>query len=138
MQRRPEKFAEKSEQGSIRLGWTALCKTLAYTRSVTLWWAAEDADYIRTRSARYPGGMNIDPSWTQEVLADEELLELSPYPGSRVGALGFVGYSPSADRVLVVIAYRDQDGELRGINAWPASGRDLATYRRAVSDDEET
>jgi len=30
--------------------------------------------------------------------------------------------------VLVVIAYRDLDGDLHGLNAWPASGRDLMTY----------
>jgi hypothetical protein len=41
-------------------------------------------------------------------------------------------------RVLVVIAYRDLDGELHGMNAWPASGRDLATYREGVPDGEET
>jgi hypothetical protein len=70
-------------------------------------------------------------------MADEHLVELSPYPSSRVRALGFLGYSPSAGRVLVVIAYRDLDGELHGMNAWPASGRDLTTYQKAVKDDEE-
>jgi hypothetical protein len=30
--------------------------------------------------------------------------------------------------VLVVIVYRDLDGDLHGMNAWPASGRDLTTY----------
>jgi hypothetical protein len=33
---------------------------------------------------------------------------------------------------LVVIAYRDFDGDLHGMNAWPASGRDLATYEEAI------
>lgn len=70
-------------------------------------------------------------------MADEHLVEVFPYPSSRVGASGFIGYSPSAGRVLVVIAYRGLDGELHGMNSWPASGRDLATYRKAVSDDEE-
>jgi len=27
-----------------------------------------------------------------------------------------------------VLAYRDLDGDLHRLNAWPASGRDLATY----------
>jgi hypothetical protein len=103
---------------------------------VHLWWADEDADYIRSRSTRYRGA-DLDPEWTQELMADEHVVELSPYPASRVGASGFVGYSPSAGRVLVVIAYRDADGELHGMNAWPARGRDLATYNRAVSDDQE-
>ena len=56
------------------------------------------------------------------------LVQLSPYPGSRVGATGFIGYSASAQRVLVVLAYRDLGGDLHGLNAWPASGRDLTTY----------
>lgn len=105
---------------------------------VELWWAEEDADYIRSRSTRYRGALDLEPKWTLEVMADEHLVELSPYPASRVRASGFIGYSPAAGRVLVVIAYRDLDCELHGMNAWPASGRDLATYRRAVSDDEAT
>lgn len=39
--------------------------------------------------------------------------------------------------MLIVIAYRDWDGDLHGLNAWPASGRDLATYRKAETDGEE-
>ena len=70
-------------------------------------------------------------------MADEHLLELCPYPASRVGASGFIGYSGSAARVRVVIAYRDLDGDLHGMNAWPASGRDLALYGKAVAYDEE-
>lgn len=81
--------------------------------------------------------MNLEPDWTREAMVDDHLVELSPYPSSRVHASGFIGYSPSAGRVLVVIAYRDFEGELHGMNAWPASGRDLATYWKAVSDDEE-
>jgi hypothetical protein len=104
---------------------------------VHLWWADEDADYIRSRSGRYRAALDLEPEWTQELTTDEHLVEVSPYPASRVGASGFIGYSPSAGRVLVVIAYRDADGELHGMNAWSASGRDLATYNRAVSDDDE-
>jgi hypothetical protein len=99
-------------------------------------WADEDANYIRSRSERYPGALDIDPAWTQEVLVDEQLLEVTPYPRSRVGASGFIGWSASANRVLVVIAYRDVDGDLHGMNAWPASGRDLAEYAE-VDDGEE-
>jgi hypothetical protein len=112
----------------------ANCKTLTYTVRVEIVWADEDAQYIRTRSGRYPGALDIEPDWTREVLADMNVVELSPYPGSRVGASGFVGYSSSARRVLVVIAYRDLDGDLHGLNVWPASGRDLATYKEGSSD----
>jgi hypothetical protein len=38
--------------------------------------------------------------------------------------------------VLVVIAYEDLDGDLRGLNAWPATGRDLATYESAEAEGE--
>jgi hypothetical protein len=111
---------------------------MPYDEWVELWWAEEDADYIRSRSARYPGAVDLEPEWTQEVMADEHLVELSPYPALRVGASGFIGWSTSAGRVLVVIAYRDLDDELHGMNAWPASGRDLAVYEKAVANDEET
>jgi len=104
------------------------CKSMTYAGAVEIAWADEDADYIRSRSSRYSGALDLEPAWTREVLTDMNLVQLSPYPGSRIGATGFVGYSPSAQRVLVVLAYRDLDGDLHGLNAWPASGRDLATY----------
>ncbi len=84
-----------------------------------LFWTDEDAAYIRSRSSRYP------------------VVELSPYPSSRVGASGFIGFSPSAGKVLVVIAYRDLDGDLHGMNAWPATGRDLTTYLEEGDDGEQ-
>jgi len=37
----------------------------------------------------------------------------------------------------VLIAYRDLDGDLHGINAWPASGADLAVYQEGAHDDED-
>jgi hypothetical protein len=110
---------------------------MSYTYDVRLHWAAEDAAYVQSRSDRYPGALDIKPAWTWEVLADERLVELSPYPGSRVGASGFIGVSPSANRVLVVIAYRDLDGDLHGMNAWPATGRDLATYLKEGDGGEQ-
>ncbi len=100
-------------------------------------WNDDDAEYIRSRSSRYPGGLDIEPEWTQEAVDDEHCVELNPYPRSRVRATGYVGYSPSARHVLVVIAYTDLDGDIHGMNSWPASGRDLATYRKATEDDEQ-
>lgn len=91
-------------------------------------WAVEDAEYIRTRSVRYPGALDIEPAWTDEAMDDQALVELDRDPKSRVGASRFIGYSPTADRVLVVIAYRDVEGTLHGVNAWPATGPDLAAY----------
>ena len=40
-----------------------------------------------------------------------------------------IGYSPSAGRVLTVIAYRDDGGDLHLINAWPATAAVLKIYR---------
>lgn len=53
----------------------------------------------------------------------------SPIRSPAVGASRFIGYSPTAGRVLTVIAFRDDDGDLHGINAWPATGADLKLYR---------
>jgi hypothetical protein len=100
-------------------------------------WDDEDADYISSRSDRYPGALDIGPAWTAEVLEDGRLVVLEPYPTSRIGATGFIGHSPSAGRVLVVIAYQDLDGDWHGLNAWPASGRDLATYLEGDPHGEE-
>lgn len=63
---------------------------------------------------------------------DVDLLALEPDTKSRMGASRFIGHSPSTERVLVVIAYRDLDGDLHGINAWPAlrSGPHAAPTRR--------
>ncbi len=72
------------------------------------------------------------------MLTDDRIVVLTPYPSSRVGASAFIGRSASARRVLVVIAYRDLDGDWHGLNAWPASGRDLSTYQEGERDGEDT
>lgn len=117
------------EKGTFR-------KSLSYTVGVGLHWADEDAAYIRSRSSRYAGALDIEPAWTVKVMVDAQLVELWPYPTSRVGdRLYRVSAVPR--QVLVVIAYRDLDGDLHGMNAWPASGRDLATYLKEGDDGEE-
>lgn len=98
-------------------------------------WAPEDVAYIGSRSERYPGALDIDVSWVEEVRADPHLVQVTPYPRSRAGASAFIGRSPTTDRVLVVIAYPDLDGDWHGMNAWPASGRDLATYLKGSADE---
>jgi hypothetical protein len=74
----------------------------------------------------------------RSIATGERLVELSRYPASRVGATGFIDNSPSAGRVLVIIAYRDLDGDLHGMNAWPASGRDLAAYQQEGDHGKES
>ena len=39
--------------------------------------------------------------------------------------------------VAFVIAYRDLDSDLHGMNAWPASGRDLTAYLKEGDDGEK-
>ncbi|HEY2983690.1 MAG TPA: hypothetical protein VGJ38_06020 [Jatrophihabitantaceae bacterium] len=54
-----------------------------------------------------------------------------------MGASRFIGESPAAGTVLVVIGYRDLDGDLHGINPWPATGTDLDLYAAGTSNGEE-
>lgn len=95
-------------------------------------------DYIGSRSSRYTDAMDIASDWTREVLADIDWVSLEPDPKSRMGASRFIGHSPSAGRVSVVIAYRDLDGELHGVNAWPATGADLQIYQEGLDDGQDS
>jgi hypothetical protein len=99
-------------------------------------WAVEDAQYIQTRSQRYAGALNVEPSWTQEAMEDPDLVAFEPDPKSRVGAARFIGESPTSGLLIVVIAYRDLDGVLHGVNAWPATGADRDAYERGDQDGE--
>jgi hypothetical protein len=80
------------------------------------------------RSHRYPGAVDINVGWTVEAVNDIDAVQVDPYWTSRVNALAIIGYSPGAGAVLVVLAYRDLDGELHGMTAWPATGRALRLY----------
>lgn len=100
-------------------------------------WDGEAARYVRSRPDRYPDGVSIEPQWAQEVLDDADLAALEPDPKSRMGAARFIGCSPAAGRVLTVIAFRDGDGDLHLINAWPATGADLRLYREGTSHGED-
>lgn len=71
-------------------------------------------------------------------MADLDLVALEPDPKSRVGASRFVGLAPSAGRILVVIAYRDLDGDLHGVNAWPATGADVQIYQEGRDDGQDS
>mgnify|MGYP001029987513 CR=1 FL=1 len=100
-------------------------------------WDPEATGYIRSRGDRYPNAEGIETDWTQEVMQDVDLLALEPDPKSRMGASRFIGHSRSAGRVIVVIAYRDLDGDLHGINAWPATGADLTLYQQGDDDGQD-
>lgn len=100
-------------------------------------WDEGAAGYIRGRGDRYPGGLDIEPEWAQQVMHDVDLVAFEPDPKSRMGASRFIGSSADSGRVLVVIAFRDADGDLHGINAWPATGADLRFYREGTTDGED-
>ncbi len=45
-----------------------------------MWWDAESTDYVRSRSRRYPGGLDLEPDWATEVLQDPDLVAFEPDP----------------------------------------------------------
>jgi len=90
-------------------------------------WSHEAVQHL-ARSRRYPDAVDIDVAWTIEAVNDVDAVQVDPYWTSRVNALAVIGYSPGAGAVLLVLAYRDMDGELHGMTAWPATGRALRLY----------
>jgi hypothetical protein len=90
-----------------------------------LWWRMDDADYIRHRSDRYPGAIDIEVEWTLEAAADPRRIVHDRDPKSRSGAARIIGYSPSAGFVVTVIA---TGGAHAGVTAWKSSGADLRDY----------
>lgn len=87
-------------------------------------WSPEPAEHLAI-SHRYPDAVDIDLDWTREAVNDVGAVQVDPYWTSRVNVLAVIGYSPGAGAVLVVLVYRDLDGDLHGMTAWPASGRAL-------------
>ena len=82
--------------------------------------------YIRSRSARRPGDIDIEPAWADEAFADDDALVDSPDPASKSGKTDrIVGYSPTARMVIVVIYLRD---ELIAVNAWKANETQTRRY----------
>lgn len=83
-------------------------------------------DYIRTRSQRRPGDIDIEPAWADEAFVDADALVDSPDPASKSGATDrVVGYSPTARMVIVLIYLRE---ELIGVNAWKANETHTRRY----------
>ncbi len=56
----------------------------------SLWWDSEDAEHIRTRSARYPGA--VEPAWRLEAAADPDSLVRQPDLKSRAGYTRLIGH----------------------------------------------
>jgi len=90
-------------------------------------WSDAAAQHL-ARSQRYPDAVDIALGWTVEAVSDADAVQVDPYWTSRIKAIAIIGYSPTAGAVLVVLAYRDLDGDLHGMTAWPATGRALRLY----------
>jgi hypothetical protein len=90
-----------------------------------LWWEATDAAYIRGRSDRYPGAVDVEPEWTLEAADDPRRILRNPDPVSRTGAIRLIGYSPTAGFVVTVII---DPTDWAGITAWKTRGADLRSY----------
>lgn len=62
-------------------------------------WDDGAAHHIRTRSQRYPEGIDIEPAWTREAVDDPDRIVDEPDPQSaHANSVRLVGYSPSAWR----------------------------------------
>ena len=60
---------------------------MRYNRDVPvdLWWDAEDAEHIRSRSTRYPHATDIEPEWTLQAAADPARVVRDPDPQEQGG-----------------------------------------------------
>ncbi|MCA1676219.1 MAG: hypothetical protein LC799_29945, partial [Actinobacteria bacterium] len=88
------------------------------------------------RSLRYPNEIDIDPAAAIEAALDPHGL-VARDPKSRTGeAIRIIGYSPTADRVLLVVLLPHEhppQGRWHLVTAWPASRH----WREAYSADNE-
>lgn len=74
--------------------------------------------------------------WAMEAAQDQRRITFDPDPASRSGSsIRFIGYSPQADAVLVVIAARF-GGRLFAASAWRANDVQARKYREGDSDHE--
>lgn len=91
------------------------------------------------RSTRYPGALDLEPAAAIEAGHDPNGL-IARDPRSKTGeAIRIVGYSPTADRVLVVVlipAQHPPTGLWYVATAWPANSPERRAY--ATSDTEDS
>lgn len=96
-------------------------------------WTRVRAEYIATRSERYPDATDIAQSWAQEAADDPGAVIHDPDPRSKTGAVRIVGHSPSAGFVITVIALA-VDGQLWGVAAWKTTGAERRNYQEVRDD----
>ncbi len=92
------------------------------------------------RSQRYPGALDIDPAAAIEAGHDARGL-IARDPRSATGeAIRVIGYSPSAERVLVVVlipAEHPPKGLWHVATAWPANNRQRDAYTASDGDEQD-
>lgn len=97
-----------------------------------------DPTHLR-RSLRYPGALDIDPVAAIEASRDVGGL-IARDPRSRSGeAVRIIGYSPSSDRLLVVVLIphdHPPTGLWHVATAWPANTADRDRYS-ATQEEEQ-
>lgn len=97
-------------------------------------WTHARAEYVATRSDRYPDATDIEIAWTREAVADARAVVSDPDPRSKTGAVRIVGYSPTAGFVITVIAL-PLNNELWGVAAWKTTGAERRNYQEAQHDE---
>ena len=92
-----------------------------------------DPEHLR-RSARHPGDADIAPLDLRGLVARDAQ--------SRTGeAIRVVGYSPAAERLLVVVLLPGEHppaGRWHVVTAWPASARLRAAYAAAQAEEDDS
>lgn len=103
---------------------------MSYVPAERIEWDDAAAAHIRSRSACYPGDIDIDPDWTAEAVNDPQRLVDEPDPkSSHLNSVRTIGYSPTAQIVITVVALRDAGGIQHGATAWKTRGAALRQYR---------
>lgn len=87
-------------------------------------------EYIRTRSHRRAGEVDIEPTWADEAVSDPDAAWLDPDPKSKSGrSARVIGYSPTAEMIITVILVPKADTPgWWGANAWQANRNDERIY----------
>jgi hypothetical protein len=98
-----------------------------------------DPDHLQ-RSQRYPGAIDVDPAAAIESGQNPHRL-VARDPNSATGeAIRLIGYSPTADRVLVIILIPEEHpptGLWHVATAWPANRRQRTMYTGGEYDEED-
>ncbi len=130
------RFLLARQQAAMLLmgAWVVEVLHLSYTQGmVAVDWQYR-ASYIRTRSRRRVGEIDIEPSWADEAVADPDAAWLDPDPKSKSGkSVRVIGHSPSAGVVITVILVPKDESSWWGANAWQANRADERIYREGQS-----